>query len=429
MIDDNIQGPSGHYLELAQLLARAAQNIGVPSVLATHHSFQPDETTRQLAEVYPLFKTNNMVRWSLGVIGSSFYPRDLKGKNQGTSSFNLLTQKIKESFRHPSRRPSKMLAQWKESFHRLLEIIKLSKDDILLLNTADDFTLLALAGALKDRDLQTIQCHAIFHFATSDESTITGKTRNEHMRRQLSNIFNSFAKHQISIHATTEELAREIDLVMPHDQTNAIPYPTRYCQLADGVMQNPCRAMLAGMPREEKGKYFIHQFLQGLEREQLIDSSKYQPSLQLHKKNWRSIVPTSLHSKCQAGTINLVTDHLSMPEYQEWLNGSGIGIFLYDPIRYQVRCSGVLLEMLCRGVPVVVPDHSWLAQQVQKAGGHGSVGYIYQNGKEIPSLMKQFLNEREAITNRSRDFAKEMMASHSPDRTLGQMGLFQKRQI
>ncbi len=38
---------------------------------------------------------------------------------------------------------------------------------------------------------------------------------------------------------------------------------------------------------------------------------------------------------------------------------------LYDPTRYYARCSGVLLEMLCAGVPVLVPAGGWLADQIE----------------------------------------------------------------
>ena len=37
---------------------------------------------------------------------------------------------------------------------------------------------------------------------------------------------------------------------------------------------------------------------------------------------------------------------------------------VYDSERYYARCSGVLLEMLCAGVPVIVPAGSWLAAQI-----------------------------------------------------------------
>ena len=81
------------------------------------------------------------------------------------------------------------------------------------------------------------------------------------------------------------------------------------------------------------------------------------------------------------------------------------GLFLYDPDRYVARCSGVLLEMLARGVPVIVPDKCWLADQLRLAGGHRSIGFIYQDRSEIPDLMRQFAKRRGEIKQRSVKYA------------------------
>src|SRR5690606_37144636 len=37
----------------------------------------------------------------------------------------------------------------------------------------------------------------------------------------------------------------------------------------------------------------------------------------------------------------------------------------YDARRYFARCSGVLLEMLIAGIPVIVPAGSWLSHQLR----------------------------------------------------------------
>jgi len=51
--------------------------------------------------------------------------------------------------------------------------------------------------------------------------------------------------------------------------------------------------------------------------------------------------------------------------YAEVLCSADVGLMLYDSTRYYARCSGVLLEMLCAGVPVLVPAGGWLAAQIE----------------------------------------------------------------
>jgi len=423
MIDDNIQDASGHYLELSHMLAKAAANSGLPVILATHKNFEPDDETLQLCQVYPIFKTTKMIRWSLGANGKSSYPRDIKGNISGAPSVAKLSQIIFESFRHPSRKAKNMLIEWSNSFREFLDTAKITEEDLLILNTADDFTLLAMAAALSNHKNQSFNCHLIFHFSTNDKQTKSGRVKNDPMRSQIEVALRCLKNHRVTIHTTTEELKHEINAVMNRDIANAIPYPTRICRISEGVNNTPCKATFAGMPRAEKGKHSIHQFLENLEHHQLIGDSKYQPSLQLPRKHWRSVVPKTMHHYCADNKIEVITSHLSTEAYQKWLDQTGIGIFLYDPIRYQSRCSGVLLEMLCRGIPVIVPASCWLSSQVESAGGNGTVGYIYQNTNEIPMLLKRFLSERNQINKNSRIFSEKVMKMHVSDRTLEKMNL------
>ena len=46
---------------------------------------------------------------------------------------------------------------------------------------------------------------------------------------------------------------------------------------------------------------------------------------------------------------------LSPEDYIDYIRQAGVGLFLYDSRRYFARCSGVLVEMLASGVPVIVP--------------------------------------------------------------------------
>jgi hypothetical protein len=53
-----------------------------------------------------------------------------------------------------------------------------------------------------------------------------------------------------------------------------------------------------------------------------------------------------------------------MDDYVDLICNSDVGLFLYDGRQYYARCSGVLVEMLAAGVPVIVPAGSWLADQI-----------------------------------------------------------------
>lgn len=424
MVDDNIHKVGGHYLELARLLGDAAEKRGFRCVLATHEQFARNNSEiPNRWEVYPLFDNHPMVRWSLSASGKSHNYRDLNGRIQNRKPLSSRLSQLSEWLRKPSRRPANMLANWKYSFLKLMSQLEIQSNDYLFINTADDFTLLALAAALHNSDLPPLNVHAIFHFSINDEATNEGQRRNRVMQKQLQSTLNLIANHQIHIHATTEELQRELNLIYGGHLSGVIPYPTRSSTISTGLDTEPCRAVLAGMARSEKGKSSIYRFLQNLNEHQLINSSTFRPCLQIPQNKVTSMVPKSLRQQNPDGEIELITNHLATEDYHQWIQQSGLGVFLYNPSRYKSRCSGVLLEMLCRGVPVIVPNHCWLSNQVNLGGGHGSIGYIYDDQDEIPRLMQRFLDERRDINARSIEYASIIKRNHSGDETIRRMGL------
>ncbi|MCG8649940.1 MAG: hypothetical protein MI861_08905, partial [Pirellulales bacterium] len=151
---------------------------------------------------------------------------------------------------------------------------------------------------------------------------------------------------------------------------------------------------------------------------------------QMPSQRWQAMIPASLHGCYQRALggsakepLEVMTNDLSTRQYHAWLDTADIGLFLYEPERYVARCSGVLLEMLVRGIPVIVPDRCWLADQVRLAGGHRSIGFIYQDRGEIPDLMNQFIRHRQRICERSAQYAVEIAHRHCGRNTLIEMGL------
>ena len=61
-----------------------------------------------------------------------------------------------------------MLRRWYDDFRTLLAKLKPTSADVLLINTGDDFALLALAAAMGQTSLPTMRIDMIFHFAIYD---------------------------------------------------------------------------------------------------------------------------------------------------------------------------------------------------------------------------------------------------------------------
>jgi hypothetical protein len=58
---------------------------------------------------------------------------------------------------------------------------------------------------------------------------------------------------------------------------------------------------------------------------------------------------------------------LSPDAYADLIRSADIGLLLYDSDEYFARCSGILVELLTAGVPVIGPAGCWLGDQIDQA--------------------------------------------------------------
>ncbi len=428
LVDDNIRNTSGHYFELATLMLGGARRLGYQPVLAPHHAFDQPHAVDSSWQLIPTFRTRRLVDWSLGVDGHSTTRRDLNGKPIGGTSFQKAWHRITDQIGRRQRRPTAMLRQWSSDLVALLTRLKPTSSDVLLINTGEDFALLALAAAMRRIDCPPLRIDFTFHFAIDGSKPADAESRRKHFGRQVNACVKLLRPHQIHFHATTDTLATQIRHCDVRRAVTAIPYPTRPCKILnrDGL---PIKAVLAGLPRREKGRHAISDLLTALEASSL-KSDRFRISMQTPKHGWEKLVPPALQRAYQEsaqgenqGPLEVMTSHLTTAEYHRWLDTADVGLFLYQPDRYVARASGVLLEMMARGVPVIVPDRCWLADQVRAAGGHRSIGFIYQDRSEIPSLLDQFATRRGEISQRARTHAHVIATRHDAVNTLRVMGL------
>ncbi|TWU50989.1 hypothetical protein Poly51_42820 [Rubripirellula tenax] len=434
LVDDNIRNVGGHFFELATLLLGGAQSLGLGCVMATHESFDAPGSVPKSWAVVPKFGTRRMVRWSMGVDGNSHVTRDRIGNPVGGSFVENARTRLSDWMNPPAKRPRRMIAQWVDDFCGLIAQVKPTASDTILINTGDDFVMLALAAALEQIELPPMRIDILFHFALYDDETPNRADRLKRIGSQMRSSIVATSPHKVHIHATTTALAdqlRETDLGVP---VNTISYPTRKRAVEKPLDRLPVKAVLAGLPRAEKGRDAIAALITGIEKS-LLKTGRIQLSMQMPAEKWQSMIPATLHRNYEKaasaaesgevcdGPLEVMTSNLSTSDYHHWLDTADLGLFLYEPKRYVARCSGVLLEMLARGVPVIVPDRCWLADQVRLAGGHRSIGFIYQDRSEIPELMRQFVKRRAEIHARSIEHARVIARRHSGENVLREMGL------
>ena len=196
------------------------------------------------------------------------------------------------------------------------------------------------------------------------------------MRQQFQKDFARVPKHQIILHCTTEGLASQYDR-LGIGEVRELPYPIdpRFHQ-PNRVLeqQGPIKITCAGGLRSEKGHNSLAQFIGEL-WDPILKMGRAKLQIQAPQRQFQNLLADiKIAHRDQKTSAPAVQDSITRIEhpldgerYREMIQGTDVGVFLYDGDSYATRCSGVLAEMLAAGnTPVIVPAGCWLADQLSE---------------------------------------------------------------
>ena len=437
--DDNIRGTGGHFLELATLLISGSQELGYAPTLIANREFNQTKLDEVDCPVIPAFRQRRLVRWSLGVDGMSRARRNSDGKPIDSRWLKVKRQQVRDLLVRPDRHPRRMLQEYADDLERVFRQLRVTSNDILMLNTSDDFSLLGLAQAIQiGRPATPLNVHALFHFAIHEKKQRDAYKRSVLFAQQVNETIQQVLPHQVHLHATTDPLTHQMIQSGVESIVNSVPYPTRPRKInRDRQPEGRAKVVLAGLPRQEKGRAAMSGLLREL-APSLIEEYVHCLSMQMPVNRWQSMIPDSMRAFYEAALarplnldpterptepIEVLTADLDTETYHGWLDTADIGLFLYEPHRYVARCSGVLLEMLARGVPVLVPDHCWLADYVRRMSGSRPCGLIYQNRATIPGDLHEIAKNYSLYRNSAIGAAQRIANDHTGANALAMMGI------
>jgi glycosyltransferase involved in cell wall biosynthesis len=453
LVDDNVRNLGGHFYELMVLLAEGAERLGYCPVVAVNRAFESESAFPGRWNLHRVFETRRMVQWSMGVDGKFSGCRGPDGRLAEGDLGTRMCSHVTDFLRPRRKRPTEMLKTWQKNFSDLLNRFQPTGQDKILINTADDFSLLALSAALQDWDGTKLDIDALLHFALVDRRDKATQFKLSAIGRQLRSTIDCCQPHALKLHTTNTPLTRQYQAALGgHTHVGSVHYPTRAAKVRQQNFDRPIKAILAGLPRNEKGSNSILELLKGLTPILGTSPDRLRLSLQLPTAGWETLIPSSLRPKVREaiefgktqtslrGTPEDWFANSSLPievrqadlltaDYHEWLDSADVGIFLYDPDRYEARCSGVLLEMMARGIPSIVPDRCYLADEVRAGGSHRCIGYIYQNRQEIPALLQQFQTQRKQVVANCQEYAAKIATRHDPISTLRSLQIPVSRRI
>lgn len=417
LVDHSINGPGGHYLTYALSILDAARLKGYKTLLVTGMGFHPNAAIAHpylRAYHYNFFGNRNDPQqawhsqaqlvassiknaWDRFVLWNAFVgplPEIARLTKKAVRSvlvilfvpqlFHMITgrslrearvlastvasrflQRVATRIVSGLRQPAEHSAAFATDTRSWLTKCAADESDVILFPTISFRDCVGLAKVVRAHP-QYEKCRWRLLFRRNlfpgDRSTYDSSTT-ERYRALLVELkkFSTFLTDSIEL---SDQYRFAFDSVF---HTLPIPHSKKY--LARANHQEPLCISYIGDARTEKGFHLLPA---------IVATCRQDPSLRGRVKfafqanyNVPGGEPLCVVAKSQLRLVDdekviLAEQPLGPQEYDRLLAQSDIGLLPYLRSNYYARSSGVLIEYLSAGIPVIVPSNTWLAAQFEK---------------------------------------------------------------
>ncbi|HEX4146670.1 MAG TPA: hypothetical protein VHY91_24420 [Pirellulales bacterium] len=375
VLDPLLRGVGEHHFECDVRVLRAAQCQGWQPVLGAHQDLGHE---RELADRWQVFRAFPDISYEPILHKLHRCRRRLAAAEGRESAFSVAghCRDQIDQWRY-QRRHTRLTKSYRQALDEIWSGAGLARGDQVFLATAMPLDLAALADwARRNPSAREVDWHLQFHFPLVDAATWYARGSRQYddllfgMPEMLSDLLEALTRDRVHLYATTDALAVQLEHCLG-ERFETLPIPINP---AIGALRarrgraNPLRAICAGQPRSEKSPTHWSAIVGALEANYFA-TGRLQIALQAASHDDLPEPLRRLSAECaspvdRSSPVALAGWPLSPPDYLEFLAGSSIGLLMYDPLAYHARISGVLVELLGAGVPVVVPAGCALADQV-----------------------------------------------------------------
>jgi hypothetical protein len=214
--------------------------------------------------------------------------------------------------------------------------------------------------------------------------------------RPTRNTFRAFCEglggQQVYLYTDTEALTAQYNrLGVAAFRTLPIPVSPGYLlPRTERHPEAPCRVIYGGDARTEKGYHHLPRLVRDL-WDEYVEPGKVTFAFQSNF-NVPGGEPQVATARVQlqaypADKVRLLLDPLTTREYRHLVLGGDIVLILYDRDNYYARSSGILVEALTAGIPVVVPAWTWMSVQLAEV-----IHAYHQDVRRSVSVLKSHTN-------------------------------------
>lgn len=358
LIDHSMKDLGGHYYTYASCVLPAAERAGFQPVLAMHREFRDFAALPASWQSHAVFHHKSYSQRTLDT-----------GDSRGT--FSGWWARTRRKWR--ARERQRFAGSFAKDCAVLLEKVRPTAGDHVFFASASEIDLDGLATFLRDAsaEYQRVHWHLQFHlglFEGRDPDYPEQQASRDFMREIFLHALSRVPHHHIHLYCTTRELTAQyqfLDVAPFH----TLPYPVHPLFLlpsAPKTSTDSVRIACLGHTRREKGYRELPLVVRRL-WDDYLSKGRAQLVMQTKRRDLRRALDSTVRNLGAHSAVPPVAYApfpLDLERYAELVRSSDVGLLLYDSTRYYARCSGVLLEMLSAGVPVIVPGGCWLSEQI-----------------------------------------------------------------
>lgn len=137
------------------------------------------------------------------------------------------------------------------------------------------------------------------------------------------------------------------------------------------------RVVFLGDAREEKGFELLAGLVEVVLQAHGLDAVEFVLQAFLSSDVHRAMRPSIERlERLQGERVRIIAKPLEEPDYFALLESCDVVLLPYDAVTYRSRTSGPFVEALSNGRPVVVPQGTWMSEQL----GNSGAGVVFSSG-------------------------------------------------
>jgi hypothetical protein len=373
IMDQMLRDKKGHYFEYDVQMLAGAQLAGWQPILAANRDFADAAELSPEWQVVRAFHDPGFPS-----VLHKLYAARRKLATAGRRKVSIAQWYHRINCWRYGWRYSRRKNSYGDALDQIFSECRLETGDQILVPTALPFAIAELAHWARRRQAaQQVDWHLLLHFPLVEAATWYARGNRplddllgaaplifEDLRRAL-------PRGNVHLYATTPSLAAHLEHCLQAPFAT-LPYPVNpaLATLRRGTKPGrPLRVSSPGAARAEKQGQHWPRLVEVLSADYLATGRvqlavQAQSSADIPAPLRKFVDNTSNCHEARHSPVICAPWPLPAEEYLQFLAGADIGLLMYDPATYHVRCSAVLMELLSAGVPSIVPAGSALADEL-----------------------------------------------------------------